>query len=335
MELDIAFGDITRFRADLVVMKHADGFHGADQAMARSVGFAERIPVGEKRLVETGRTSPRMAMFISVGPLYQFQYERIQRFGAELLDYVTDASSQVVAPLSHVATTIHGPGYGLDTHEAFLSLIAGLVEGSQTSSGVVRRITLVERNQKRCEYLKEVLRAEGAQFNIVDSGDVFRIGTPPTNQKGDARSSTAQILQFGERADQKPHLFVAMPFAEAYEDEYEIAISEAARAHAYNCLRLDREAFTGDIVAEIKKRIVGSRAIVALLNDLNPNVFLELGFALAHRVPTILIAKEGFDLPFDVRGMRCLRYKSINSLRRDLTAEIGALKSQGLLAQPA
>src|SRR5262245_54357202 len=110
MELDIAFGDITRFRADLVVMNHADGFHGADQAMARSIGFTERIPVGEKRLVDTGRTSPRMVMFISVGPLYEFQYERIQKFGAELFGYVAEASSQVVAPLSHVAITIHGPG---------------------------------------------------------------------------------------------------------------------------------------------------------------------------------------------------------------------------------
>jgi hypothetical protein len=261
MELDIVFGDITRFRADLVVMKHANGFHGADEVIARSVGCAGRIPVGEKRLVETGRTAPRMVMFISVGPLYEFQYERIQKFGAELLDYVAEASLQVVAPLSHVATTIHGPGYGLDTHEAFLSLIAGLVEGGQTSSGAVRRVTLVERNQKRCDYLKEVLRTEGAQFNIVDSGDVFRIGTPPASEKSDAKSSTAQILQFGERADQKPHLFVAMPFGQDYEDEYEIAISEAAREHAFTCLRLDMVAFTGDIMAEIKKRIVGSHHV--------------------------------------------------------------------------
>ena len=88
-------------------------------------------------------------------------------------------------------------------------------------------------------------------------------------------------------------------------------------------------------MAEIKKWIAGSHGVVALLNDFNPNVFLELGFALAHQVPTILIAKEGLVLPFDVQGLRCLRYKTITSLRRDLTTEIGALKSQGLLAQRA
>jgi hypothetical protein len=126
-----------------------------------------------------------------------------------------------------------------------------------------------------------------------------------------------------------------MPFAETYLDEYEIGISEASRVHGYNCERLDQVAFTGDIVAEIKKRIVSSSAVIALLNDLNPNVFLELGFALAHKIPTILVAREGVTLPFDVQGLRCLRYKSITSLRRDLTEEIGSLQLKGMLARPA
>jgi hypothetical protein len=335
MELDIVFGDVTRCSADLVIMKHADGFHGADLALARSIGFSDQIPVGQKRLVDTGRSSPRLAMFISVGPLYEFRYKEIQQFGAELFGYVEEAGEQVGSALAHIATTIHGPGYGLDTHESFLSLIAGLVEGSLGTPTKVKRITIVERNEKRCDYLKHLLRDEGVNLGVSDAGDVFLIGRFAEERQNDKQTTSATILQFGERASLKPHLFVAMPFAETYLDEYEIGISEASRVHGYNCERLDQVAFTGDIVAEIKKRIVSSSAVIALLNDLNPNVFLELGFALAHQIPTILVAREGVTLPFDVQGLRCLRYKSITSLRRDLTEEIGSLQLKGMLARPA
>jgi hypothetical protein len=64
-------------------------------------------------------------------------------------------------------------------------------------------------------------------------------------------------------------------------------------------------------------------------------VFLEIGFAFAHNKPTILVAKEGFALPFDVSGHRCIRYKSITQLRDILTREIAALKASGVLVKSA
>jgi nucleoside 2-deoxyribosyltransferase len=124
-----------------------------------------------------------------------------------------------------------------------------------------------------------------------------------------------------------------MPFAEDYVDEFEIAFCEAARASEYICERLDLESFTGDIVTEIKRRILDSNGVIALLNDHNPNVFLEVGFALAHDKPTILVAKTDVKLPFDVSGHRCVRYRSITQLRQTLSTEIAALKAQGVLVK--
>jgi hypothetical protein len=66
---------------------------------------------------------------------------------------------------------------------------------------------------------------------------------------------------------------------------------------------------------------------VARQDFLNPNVFLEIGFALAHNRPTILVANTDVTLPFDVSGQRCIRYGSITQLSDRLQREIAALKS--------
>jgi hypothetical protein len=145
----------------------------------------------------------------------------------------------------------------------------------------------------------------------------------------------SDVRQFGVQAETKPRLFVAMPFAEQFFDEYDIGFCEAAKASNYLCERLDLEHFTGDIVSEIKKRIIESRGVIALLNDYNPNVFLEIGFALAHSKPTILVVKEGIKLPFDVSGQRCIVYRNISHLRDELSQAIAALTSKGVLGAAA
>ena len=126
-----------------------------------------------------------------------------------------------------------------------------------------------------------------------------------------------------------------MPFSDDFIDEFEIGFHEAAKANSFVCERLDLHAFTGDIVTEMKKRIVESHGVIALLNGHNPNVFLEVGFALAYGKPIILIAKEGVVLPFDVRSHRCIRYKNILQLRELLRKEIGILKERGYLTLAA
>ncbi len=120
-----------------------------------------------------------------------------------------------------------------------------------------------------------------------------------------------------------------MPFKKDYSDEWEISITEAARAADILCERIDEQSYTGDILAQIKKRIGQYNGVIALLNESNPNVFLELGFAWAKEKPTILIAKEGERLPFDVRGQRCIMYSTIADLRKKLTTELTKLKESG------
>jgi hypothetical protein len=107
------------------------------------------------------------------------------------------------------------------------------------------------------------------------------------------RSNLNFVLDnFGVKSEEKPRLFIAMPFVDDYLDEYEIAFTEAAHDNGFLCERLDAEAFVGDVFTEIKDRIKKSTGIIALLNNNNPNVFLEIGFAMAHDKPIIFVVKR-------------------------------------------
>ena len=121
-----------------------------------------------------------------------------------------------------------------------------------------------------------------------------------------------------------------MPFKDDFTDEFDIAIREACeRAHIL-CERIDKESYVGDVMSGVRKRISSCNGLIALLNESNPNVFLEIGFAWAKDKPTILLLKKGSELPFDVRGQRCLIYKSIHELRQSLERELITLKADGV-----
>jgi hypothetical protein len=123
----------------------------------------------------------------------------------------------------------------------------------------------------------------------------------------------------------KQHVFVAMPFSEPFEDVYELGIYPALRECGYICERLDRSAFTGDILERMKDRIRTARFVLADLSDARPNVYLEVGYAWGQGVPVLFIAREGETLHFDVSTHRCLFYTSIRQLKRDLEHAAKAL----------
>jgi hypothetical protein len=329
MELVVANADITQVAADLLVMKHANGFRGADEVVARTIGFTTNVKLGEFEFHSGRGTAATEVLFIGVGPLRSFRYEQIQEFGRRAITLARQHRSLV----SHLALTIHGPGYGLDLDQAFLSMIAGLLAELKEAPSRLNLITVADRSEKRCDQLFALLQEHLQEFALTKGThrNVKLLG----NSTAAHETSNSNIVLFGSRAEAKPRLFIAMPFAEEFTDEFEIGFRDAAKASDFICERLDVEHFTGDIMTEIKKRIVESHGVLALLNGHNPNVFLEIGFAFAHNKPTILVAKEGPDLPFDVSGHRCIRYKSITHLREVLTKEIAALKSGGVLVKSA
>ncbi len=131
------------------------------------------------------------------------------------------------------------------------------------------------------------------------------------------------------RPSKRKHVFVAMPFAIEMEDVYYYGIERAIDANGLDSLRVDKSAFTGDILEKIKVGIHTAVAAVVELTGLNPNVHLELGYAWGKSIPTVLLLKEGDDLCFDVRGQKCITYRTIKDLEVALTDELRKLRENG------
>jgi hypothetical protein len=141
---------------------------------------------------------------------------------------------------------------------------------------------------------------EEGVLSIEEVADVLRSGprVPGT------RELAFRTFQPPERI-----VFAAMPFTPEYDDIFLVAMAHAAKSVNAVCMRVDHEDFKGDIVAEIKRLIHASVAVIADLSESRPNVLYEVGYAHALERPTIHICSTPMDgLPFDVRNWNTLKY---------------------------
>ncbi len=151
--------------------------------------------------------------------------------------------------------------------------------------------------------------------------------TESSNVEDVTMSPMSTSLQSAAQVEHKPRVFVAMPFSEEMGDVFYYGIQNPVRQLGYICERVDQEAFTGDILEQVKMRIENAEIVIADLTGSNPNVYLEVGYAWGKGRPTVLVANKKDDLKFDVRGQRCLKYQSIKDLEKLLTTELKNLGS--------
>jgi nucleoside 2-deoxyribosyltransferase len=118
-----------------------------------------------------------------------------------------------------------------------------------------------------------------------------------------------------------------MPFSADMEDVFYYGIQKPVRELGYICERVDQAAFTGDILQQVRSRIEDADIVIADLTSANPNVYLEVGYAWGKSRPTVLLIKDPEQLRFDVRGQRCLAYKTIKELELRLTTELNSLNA--------
>jgi hypothetical protein len=112
---------------------------------------------------------------------------------------------------------------------------------------------------------------------------------------------------FSAEAD-RPEVFILMQFGEPYDTLYRDVIAPVAQAMEFHPYRADDVYRPGLVLQDIIEGLIESEIIVAEITPANPNVFYELGYAHALGKPTILLAERGRELPFDIRGYRCIFY---------------------------
>jgi len=84
----------------------------------------------------------------------------------------------------------------------------------------------------------------------------------------------------------------------------------ALNDHGIKPIAAHQIADAGSITRQVVKKILESELVIANLTELNPNVMYELGIRHCARKPTIVIAREGVNLPFDLNDERTIFYKN-------------------------
>ena len=106
----------------------------------------------------------------------------------------------------------------------------------------------------------------------------------------------------------RPKAFVVMQFEETYDNLYNEVIRPVCVKSGFQVERADDVFRPGTILQDIINGLLESDVVIAEVSPANPNVFYELGYAHALDKPTVLLARRGGDLPFDISGYRVIFY---------------------------
>lgn len=315
IRIEVVNDDALRLRTEVLVLKHAQRSLGVDAKAKELLGLDLGMilePGGQLIVEGPPAVSAEKVVFLGVPPIVNFGYTQIRHFARRAMALVGAELPQA----REVALTLHGAGYGLDEIACFDAELAGLLDAFNlgTISPLLERVLVVEADVGRAyrlhRHLAETINGE------VSAG----ISVPPNRDIVDKVGGVSS-----DATAEHDHAFVAMPFADQFEDIFHYGIAPSVRAAGLLCERIDQAKFTGDILARMKERIRSATLLVADLTEANPNVYLEVGFAWAANVPTVLVHHQDTELKFDVQGQKCLHYATIKQLEENLTAELMGL----------
>lgn len=330
-EFAVQEGDVAAVASDLLLLKYAQSFYGADAAVAtllvssRVSSYEEISPApGEFAVVETrGALAPARAMFVGTPPLRSFSYDEMHRFAGRAIEKIADLGLNVRT----ITTTVHGTGYGLDGGEALQRLVRGFREGliKHNLTGIRKIIflTLGERAARMLQTTLETMEAhEGApdRITVADQREAehFAADEAPARPSALPIVPTSVIDSSTMRAPGKKRVFVALPFSEEFQNVYEFGIYPAVRSCGFICERVDETHFTGDVLGRIRAGIEAASFVIADLSEGRPNVYLEVGYAWGRGIPVIFVARKGEQLHFDVSTHRCIFYGRFTQFAKDL-----------------
>jgi hypothetical protein len=138
-----------------------------------------------------------------------------------------------------------------------------------------------------------------------------------------------KIVSLAEKAATSKCVLAIMSYANEGEIATELdnvfeSFQMVCKEFGYVCTRVDESNTTGRILPKILREIELAAFVIADLTELKQNVFYELGYAEGHKKSVVVTAKEGTKLPFDVKDIPTLFWRSIDlkGLRSELRIKI-------------
>jgi len=127
--------------------------------------------------------------------------------------------------------------------------------------------------------------------------------------------------------------FVIQPFDEGqYDKRYEDTFAPAIKDADLEPYRVDRDPSVSIPIEEIQAGIEASQVCLVEISTDNPNVWFELGFAIASQREVVLLCSEErkAPFPFDVQHRSIIKYSTeslsdFQKLRSEITARLKAV----------
>lgn len=245
-----------------------------------------------------------------------FTYSSVDAYARKIVQFVLNNSSEQ-APITSVATAVHGPGAGLDSSEAMEKMIVAFAQELQGKGAdhPLAEIIFVEKDKLVFERLRERI-AFLIRKNILvyDQSHAYL----PVDEK----AYPSQFKAYNNVELKAKHVFVAMPFDRNFDDVYLFGIKQAIEKNGRVSERVDQEFFSGDIIERMMLRIKDAELIVADISGNNPNVFYEIGLAdgmgLTHSKTEnktkkkIVFITQQDSVPFDIQTQNRIKYDRLN-----------------------
>lgn len=140
-----------------------------------------------------------------------------------------------------------------------------------------------------------------------------------------------------ERAQEK--CFVIQPFKDdRYEKRYRDTFRPAIESAGLYPYRVDKDPGVNIITTAIEEGIKNSTLCFAEITADNPNVWYELGYAMAIDKKIVMVCEENRQLPFDIQHRKIIKYASQSSsdfekLKNQITKSIEVALAQSKLVK--
>jgi hypothetical protein len=327
--LTIQQGDITQIESDVIALKYARKFHGADWVVAQTLINSADIPADHLRPDEDAHTLvssggavvPKQVLFVGTVARIHFDYKAVRRLATTTLA----ALAKALPNAEHMTTTVHGVGFGLDESEVMRAQFAGYLDAIDAGRypAALKRITIVERVEAREERLRRALdenmRGQTA-FSPAPNGWGYVI--PTHFSEYDPNPDLYEVAQITSAGQDKPYVYVALPPLPQMEDLFYYGIQGAVHAAGLLCLRDEDD--TANIIdsPEVSlQKIDAARLVIADVTHLDPEVMLRVGYALGKSRPVVIIGSPPPD-SLRLEQVTRIAYGSIKSLENGLTAHL-------------
>lgn len=140
-----------------------------------------------------------------------------------------------------------------------------------------------------------------------------------------------RVFRIAEGVVDASLIAVMMPFAAEFNAVYG-ALQKAAMDTGMQCKRADDIWSNDHIIQDIVDLVCKANVVICDLTGRNPNVFYEMGMAHTLGKDVIIITQSAQDVPFDVQGIRYIKYlangEGLGRLATDVAGRLTTLRQR-------